>query len=310
MRICVAGIGGIGGIVGGLLAKKYADISFIARGERKKMVSKNGLSVNSRLWGNFVAHPKIVTDKVDEIETSDVLLICVKSYSLETICRQIEPLVGENTLVIPLMNGVTPTEKTQEYLPKALVATGVIHISAHSNQDYTIEQLGSVDKVFLGKKGATPEVEAKLIKLAEIFKLVGIDCKYTKDIEAVTWAKFLLNCAFNVITARYLIAVGEIKNTKKYQKELKALLEETLEVALKKGVNLSPQLVDEYYKDILEDSNPDVSSSMKHDFEKKCKSEIELFGGYVIQEAKKLDVKVPVTEEFYKAMKENSSLIN
>lgn len=303
MKVCVAGIGGIGGIVGGLLAKKYADISFIARGDRKKKVSQDGLVINSRLWGNFVVNPKIVTDNVDEIETPDVLLICVKSYSLETICKQLEPLVGENTLVIPIMNGATSAEKTQEYLPKATVVSGVVYISAFSNHDYSIEQLGSDDKIYLGKNGVTPEVDAKINKVAEFIKIAGINCIYVKDIEAITWSKFLLNCAFNVITARYLIAVGEIKDNKKYQREFKALLKETMAVALKKRVNISPKLVDEYYKEILEDSNREISSSMKHDFEKKCKSEIELFGGYVIKEAEKLDVKVPVTKEFYDAMK-------
>ena len=303
MKICVAGIGGIGGIVGGLLAKKYADISFIARGARKEKVSKEGLSVKSRLWGEFVAKPKIVTDKLGEIETPDVLLICVKSHSLETICKELEPLVGGKTLVIPLMNGVDLAEKVQECLPKATVASGVVYISAHANHDFSIEQLGRDDKVFLGKKGASLELEAKLIKVADFIKEAGIDCKYSKDIEAVIWAKFLLNCAFNVITARYLIAVGGIQNNEKYQKEFRALLEETFAVAIKKGVNISPKLVDEYYKDIIEDSNPEISSYMKHDFEKKCKSEIELFGGHVIKEAKKLGVEVPVTKEFFQAMK-------
>lgn len=303
MKICVAGIGGIGGIVGGLLAKKYPDISFIARGARKEKISKDGISVKSRLWGEFVAKPKIVTDKLEEIETPDVLLICVKSHSLEMICKQLEPLVGENTLVIPLMNGVDLAEKAQEYLPKATIASGVIYISAHANKDFSIEQLGRDDKVFLGKKGATAQIEEKLIEVAEFIKGVGIDCKYAEDIEAIIWAKFLLNASFNVITARYLISVGGIKNNKKYQREFRALLEETLAVALKKGVNISPNLVDEYYKDILEDSNPEISSSMKHDFEKKSKSEIELFGGYVIKEAEKLGVNVPVTKELFEAMK-------
>lgn len=303
MKICVAGIGGIGGSIGGVLAKKYPDISFIARGERKEKLSKDGIAIKSKLWGDFVAKPKIVTDDVSKIETPDVLFICVKAHSLETICKQIEPLIGEKTLVIPVMNGVEPSERTRNYLPKATVLDAVIYITTSSLKDYSIHQVGLNDEFTIGKKNEDEKLSARIEELIEFLLAAGIDANHSKDIEATCWKKFIMNCGFNVITARYLINIGVVKENEKMQEELKALFQEAFNVALAKGVNLDKNLVEAYFKRIIEDSDSKSSSSMKLDFEKQRKSEVEIFGGYIIKEAKKLGVKVPVTEEFYQAMK-------
>lgn len=303
MKICVAGIGGIGGTIGGVLAKKYTDVSFIARGARKEKVSKNGLVVKSKLWGDFVVKPKIVTDDVSEIETPDVLFICVKSYSLETICKQVASLIGENTLVIPVMNGVDSAQRTRKYLPNATVADAVIYITTSSLEDYSINQVGSTYKFAIGKNGEDEKISCKIEEVLKVLEVAGLKAKHSKDIEATCWKKFIMNCGFNVITARYLINTGAVQESEKLQGELKALLEEALAVALAKGVNIDGNLAQVYYKRIVKDISPESSSSMKLDFENKRKSEIELFGGYVIEEAEKLGVKVPVTKEFYDAMK-------
>lgn len=303
MKICVAGIGGIGGIIGGVLAKTYDDVSIIARGARKDKVSKDGLVVNSKLWGNFVAKPKIVTDDVSKIETPDVLFICVKSFSLEAICKQVEPLVGENTLVIPVMNGVDPAERTRNYLPKATVLDAVIYIISSSLEDYSIKQIGSTYKLEIGRNGEDEKLSARIEEVIELLTAAGLDANHSKDIEATCWSKFIMNCGFNVITARYLINIGVVQESEKMQEELKALFEEALAVALAKGINLEKGLAKVYFKNIMENTDPKSSSSMKLDFEYKRKSEIELFGGHIIEEAKKLGVKVPVTQEFYNAMK-------
>jgi 2-dehydropantoate 2-reductase len=303
MKICVAGIGGIGGTLGGVLAKKYNDVSFIARGSRKEKLSKDGLMVNSKLWGNFVAKPKIVTDDVKKIETPDLLFICVKSYSLEMMCKEVEPLIGENTLVIPVMNGVDSAERTRAYLPNANVVDAVIYITTSSLKDYSISQVGNTYKLEIGRKNEDEILYAKIEEVIKVLAAAGLEAKHSKDIEATCWKKFIMNCGFNVITARYLINTGAIQESEKIRGELKALLEEALAVALAKGINLEKDLAQIYYKRIVKDISADSSSSMKLDFENKRKSEIELFGGYIVREAKKIGVKVPVTEEFYEAMK-------
>jgi len=304
MKICVAGIGGIGGTLGGLLAKKYPDVSFIARGARKEKISKDGLVVNSKLWGNFIAKPKIVTDNISEVQTPDLLFICVKSYSLEAMCKQVEPLIGENTLVIPVMNGVDSAERARKYLPKATVLDAVIYITTSSLKDYSIHQVGNTYKFALGRNGEDEILSAKIDEVLKVLAAAGLEASHSKDIEATCWKKFIMNCGFNVITARYLINIGAVHESEKLQKEMKDLFQEALAVALAKGINVEKNLAEIYFKSVMEKSDPKSSSSMKLDFENKRKNELDLFGGYIIKEAKKLGVEVPVTQEFYDAMKE------
>ena len=304
MKICVAGIGGIGGTLGGVLAKKYTDVSFIARGARKDKISKDGLVVNSKLWGNFIAKPKIVTDNISEIQTPDLLFICVKSYSLEAMCKQVEPLIGEKTLVIPVMNGVDSAERARKYLPNATVLDAVIYITTSSLKDYSIHQVGNTYKFSIGRNGEDEVLSAKIEEVLKVLASAGLEASHSKDIEATCWKKFIMNCGFNVITARYLINIGAVHESEKLQKEMKDLFQEALAVALAKGINVEKNLAEIYFKSVMEKSDPKSSSSMKLDFENKRKNELDLFGGHIIEEAKKLGIKVPVTTEFYDAMQE------
>lgn len=105
-KICVVGLGGVGGYIGGTLARKYDNIYFFARGERKESLLKNGIHIKSRAIGEFVSHAKDVSDDPVKLGVMDIVFICVKNYSLENVCQTIKPIVGEKTILIPIMNGI------------------------------------------------------------------------------------------------------------------------------------------------------------------------------------------------------------
>src|ERR1035437_10130386 len=108
-KIVIVGLGGVGGYYGGLLARHYADnpnmeIYFVARGEHLKKVQQNGLKVITET-GTFIVSPTLATDTVSEIGIADYVILTTKSYDLEATVKQINPCVGANTVILPLLNG-------------------------------------------------------------------------------------------------------------------------------------------------------------------------------------------------------------
>ena len=89
-KITVAGIGGVGGYLAGMLADTYDEVSFIARGERKKSLEENGLVLHSEYHGEIIAHPKKVVERGDELGIQDYIFICLKNYSLKEVCNSLK----------------------------------------------------------------------------------------------------------------------------------------------------------------------------------------------------------------------------
>ena len=117
-KINIAGIGGVGGYFGGLLANHFYDnenveISFVARGGHLKEIQKNGLKV-IKGENEFIAKPHIATDNTSEIGIVDFIVIATKSYDLETIIQQLLPCINQDTIILPLLNGVDSKERIKK----------------------------------------------------------------------------------------------------------------------------------------------------------------------------------------------------
>ena len=108
-KIAVIGIGGVGGYIAAMLAKAYPHVTMVARGARRESIRKNGLVLHSDYKGEIVARPEQVVP-AREMGQQDYIFICVKNYSLEDVCESIRDMVTEDTVIIPVMNGVDPGE--------------------------------------------------------------------------------------------------------------------------------------------------------------------------------------------------------
>ena len=139
-KICMVGIGGVGGFIGGALAKRYSHVAFFARGLRKESIQMNGLIINSEYMGNYQVMPEKLTDKAEDLGMMDYVFISVKNYSLEQICKQISPMISKETVIIPIMNGTDPAERTRNYLGRGIVLDSLIYIVSGSEEDFTIVQ--------------------------------------------------------------------------------------------------------------------------------------------------------------------------
>lgn len=298
-KIAVVGVGGVGGYLAGMIGAAYpGQVTFAARGARAESLRKNGLVLHSELHGEVRATPRAVVE-TRELKEQDYIFLCVKNYSLEEVCAQMAGAVGAHTLIIPVMNGVDPAQRVRAALGRGIVADAVIYIVAFANEDASIEQQGDFTWMRLGIKDADERQRAALAGASEILTKAGVDHLMTDDIELEVWLKYILNCAYNVASAAYDNSMGQLRDDPEKAREYEALIAEAYEVARAKGVPVLPEHKREFVRRFYEDYRYDATSSLQRDLNAGRPCEIDTFSGYLLREAKRLSVSVPVSEKMF-----------
>ena len=306
-KITVVGIGGVGGLLAGVLIRWYGDsVSLIARGRRAEHLRTHGLSLHSDAYGEFTVTPAVVTDDPSGLPVQDLVLVCVKNDALEAAAQQILPIVGPDTVVLPVMNGVTAAKKLRAILPTGTVLGCVIYTVSGAGRDFSITQQGKFTELSIGSQILDSAEQAKAEETAVLFMDAGIQCKAVEDVAAAIWTKYVLNCAYNVATARWGCTIGGIKADESRVEDCRALLTESWKVGIANGVSLPEELPEKQLHRILKTSD-DSDSSLGRDFAAGRSGEMEVFCGDVIRMADALGVDVPMTRKYYDALKEISS---
>lgn len=189
-KIAVIGIGGVGGYVAGMLAKAYPQVTMVARGARAESIREKGLVLHSDYKGEIVAKPERVVP-VREMGQQDYIFICVKNYSLAEVCESIRDMVTEDTVIIPVMNGVDPGEKIRALIKKGTVVDSLIYTVAFANSDFSISQQDTFTWLCIGIKDANEKQQEKVREVAEILKGADIDYRDEGDIQVEIWRKLL-----------------------------------------------------------------------------------------------------------------------
>ena len=208
-KIAVIGIGGVGGYIAGLLAKAYPHVTMVARGARAESIRKKGLVLHSDYKGEIVAKPERVIP-IQDMGQQDYIFICVKNYSLAEVCESIRDMVTDDTVIIPVMNGVDPGENIRRLVGKGTVVDSLIYTVAFANEDFSISQQDTFTWLCIGIKDADERQQKKVAEVAGILKGADIDYKDQGDIEVEIWRKYILNCAFNVMTAEVCESIRDM----------------------------------------------------------------------------------------------------
>ena len=299
-KIAVIGIGGVGGYTAAMLAAEYPNVTAAARGRRGEAIRRAGIRVHSDHHGELSVMPHEVVSSADQMEPQDYIFICVKNYSLEEVCHQIRGIVEKDTVIIPVMNGADVGERVRKYLKKGIVIDTVIYIVAFANPDHSITQQGNFASLRIGTR---IEEEAYAVEqVSEILRNAEITYKISKDIEQDIWKKYILNCAYNVSTACYNNTIGELRRNPDKAKEYEQLIYEAYEVAAARGVNIQKEDAEKMIKRFYEELSEDATSSLQRDVWGGKETELETFSGYMVREATRLGVKVPVTVRMYKRL--------
>lgn len=298
MKIIIVGLGGIGGMVGGklsLAAEKTGknNIVLFCRGKTLEAVKKNGLEI--RAGGQKYITHAYATDNANEIGTADVVIFAVKNYSLEQAAQDIAPAVGDNTIILPLLNGVEAYEILKKTFPKSNVAGGCIYIFASIVEPGVVEQTGNMIKIVLGGQNCT--------ELKNTLNAAGIESLLSPDIDNEMWMKFIPISGLATVTSMFGRTTGEIFAKEDSANYFKGLLAEITKVAKAKGVKLADEVETASFN-LMKGFPPEAKTSMQRDFEKGGKNELEALTGYICREAARLGVATPLYIKAYEKLKD------
>ena len=205
MKIMVMGTGGMGGYYGGLLSQKGHEVTFIARGEHLATIQKNGLQVTS-IHGDFTVSPANATDDPTQAGTPDLILFCTKTYSTDEGVKKIKPIVGANTTVLSLQNGIDAAERIGKVVGMEHMIGGATWISSAVTGPGVIKQVSEFRRVVIGELNGkrTPRVEA----IHEAFHQSGITAEISENILGVMWTKFIFISAASSFGSLTRLPIG------------------------------------------------------------------------------------------------------
>ncbi len=308
-RIAVVGIGGVGGFIGGKLAARFDDsenveVVLAARGKNEKAIRADGLKLITT-HGEQIVKPKLVTKNAAEIGEADLILLCTKEYDLEETVASLKNCISKRTAILPLLNGVDTQERIARILPNAEIWQGCIYIVSRLITPGVIQETGNICLMYFGNEKGETE---KLQFVETVFKQVGIDAHLSDEISAKMWEKFIFISSIATATSYLNTSFGGILNNAEYKNILLQLLAEIKQVAEAKKINFSGNAVQQTL-DKLSGLPFEATSSMHTDFSNGKKAELQSLVGYVVEQAKKLNVPTPIYDKIYEALTKKQKAI-
>ena len=285
----VVGAGGVGGYFGGRLAAAGYDVAFIARGAHLAAIRDDGLRIESAL-GDARIQPAVATDDPATIGPLDVVLVTVKLWDTEAAIRTAAPLVGPETAVISLQNGVDAEDRLVETLGAARVLGGVSQIAAVIERPGVIRHTGTMATVIAGELDGRKS--RRVAALVEALAEAGVDAKLSGDITRRIWEKFVSLVGMSALTSVTRLPIGPVRETPETREFLAEVMSETWAVGRAKGVALDDDLVAKRIAFI--DTLPaEMTSSMAGDLARGNRLELDWLSGTVVRLGSELGVATP-----------------
>ncbi len=298
MEIVVYGIGGVGGYFGGRLAQTDHRVTFIARGRHLNAIKENGLQVKSIL-GNFTVKPTAATDDILEVNTPDLVILAVKSWQLTTVAAQLKPIIGANTLVLPLQNGADNADKLANVLPEKNVLAGLCRIISFIEAPGKIHHKAFQPQILFGE--LNNEKTARLNAVKAVFDTAGFDNRIPDDIHLEIWRKFLFITTLSGIGGLTRVEMGSMRSDDYIRNLMLQTATEIMAVANAKGIAITPSDIEKVFA-FIDQQAPDATASMQRDIMDGKPSELDNFNGYVVREGKKHNIPTPVNEFIYRCL--------
>lgn len=290
MKIAVMGSGGVGGFFGGRLAHAGYDISFVARGSHMAAMREHGLTIENEPQGDIHIPRVTVTDDPATIGVADLVLIAVKLWDTEAAARAATPLVGPNTAVVSLQNGVIKDDILRRAFGEAAVMGGVGYVAANISRPGVIHQTGTMQRCILGEYDGRRS--ARVEELHEALLRAGIKAEISDDIRRTTWEKYVFLVGLSGSTTTMRSAIGPIRENAQTRAFLFDLMKETVAVGRAHGVKL-PEDYAEQRLAFVDTMAVDMTSSMHHDLNSGNPLEVPWLSGGVVQLGQQVGVPTP-----------------
>ncbi len=290
MKIAVVGAGAMGSLFGGLLTESGADVWLLdIWAEHVKAINENGLNIEREDKFRSVS-VKATTDP-NRIGISDLVIIFVKSTNTSQAAKTAKFLMDDSSLILTLQNGMGNADTIAEVIEPTRIIAGTTSHGA------TMLGPGSIRHAGIGPTTIGMWADGgkdKVLYIAKFLTEAGIKTEAVDDIQSVIWNKLLVNVGINAITALTGIKNGQLLDLSATQNISRAAVEEAMELARAQGIHIREDSV-EYVFEIAKATSPN-RSSMGQDVDNKRLTEIEAINGFVVREASKIGLKVPVNK--------------
>ncbi len=296
LKIGIIGLGGVGGYIGArLIQKNLCDVTLFARGEHFRAVKESGLKIKDMKDEFVVKPPKLIDSENDNSsEIFDIIFVTTKSYSFKKISTTLNRHCDENTLIIPLSNGVNHKIELKSYIDKGVVLDGCIYILSNIKEPGFIEKKALTFYLIFGD--VQNRFQEKLEALNEVLNQSGLKSKLSQNIEYDCWTKYLLISSFATMTSYFDKPMGYMVEHK--MDLLREVLKEIKSVANALHVNIGEKEIQKTIKQV-QNIPYDSKTSMQIDFEDNNKTELESLSGYIVKEAQKLGIEVKNMKMMY-----------
>jgi 2-dehydropantoate 2-reductase len=291
VTFAVVGAGAVGGYYGARLAHAGFDVSLVARGAHRDAIDARGLWIWSPL-GDFVAHPR-ATDDPTEVGPVQVVLYAVKTYDNGTALRLLEPLIGPDTLVLTLQNGVSSADAVGAVVGRDRVLAGPTYIATALKAPGLIEQTGTHRRIVFGEVGGAAAPSPRVLAIADLLRRADIQAEPVADARVPLWEKFIYLAPFAAVTGAARQPAGVVWSTPSLRATLEAAFAETEAVARAEGVRVANDVLARVrgYMDALPAG---TRSSLLIDLQAGKRIELDALAGDVVRRGAALGVATPV----------------
>lgn len=299
MRIAIFGTGAVGGYFGGRLAQTGEDVVFLARGKHLRALREHGLTVQSTL-GDFAVQPVTADDDPASIGPVDLILVCVKAWQVPEAATALQPMLGPDTFVVPLQNGIEAPDQLASVIGRSHVLGGLCGIVAHVAGPGHICHMAGDPMIKFGELDNRNTERVESLKQA-FERASGLNVEIPLNIQVAMWQKFLLIAPWSGIGSITRASIGVIRSQQGTRKMLEQAISEIYELALAKNSPL-PKGSKKDVMDLLDSLADGATSSMQRDIMNGLPSELEAQIGAVVRLGREVGVSTDINAFIYHSL--------
>jgi 2-dehydropantoate 2-reductase len=301
LKIAVMGTGALGGYFGGRLAEASEDVTFIARGAQLASLRESGLTIESPRGNLRIARVR-ATDDVASIGPVDVVLFTVKLWSTEEAARALPPLLGRDTAVVSLQNGVDSSDVLARFVGREHVMGAVCYISAVLDRPGVVQHEGQLARIVFGERDGRKTARAEAFLAACARARGGFDTELSPDVERAIWEKFVFIVGLSGMTTVTRRPIGPVRSDPDTRAMLLDVMRETVAVGRAKDVNLDADFAEKRLA-FIDTLPPGMTSSMLRDLERGNRLEVRWLSGAVARLGRDVGIDTPANRAVYAALK-------
>jgi len=298
MRIAIFGVGGAGGYFGARLAQTGEDVTFIARGEHLDAIRENGLRVDSIL-GDFAVSPVQATDDPKQVGPVDMVLLGVKAWQVPLVIQELRPLVGTETTIVPLQNGVEAPAQIANELGAKHVVGGLAKIISFKVGAGHIRHAGAEPYIAIGELDKQPSERTEQIR--QVLQKSGISVDIPEDIQAALWQKLLFVVSWGGVGSVADAPIGVVRSVPETRRMLEKCMTEVLAVAQAREIDIPADTVQKTLA-FIDTLPPSGTTSLHRDIMEGKPSELESWNGAVVRLGQEKGVATPLNSFIYNSL--------